>query len=75
MLLIGKDGVLIKQAINDCVPVLEVQTVKKAVKKAARIAQPGDTVLLSPACASLDQFSDYKQRGDVYVTEVKRLEN
>ncbi len=75
LLLIGKDGVLIKQAINDCIPVLEVQTVKKAVKKAARIAQPGDTVLLSPACASLDQFSDYKERGDVYVTEVKRLEN
>ncbi len=74
LLVIGKDGVLIKQAINDCISVLEVNTVKKAVKKAATIALPGDTVLLSPACASLDQFSDYKERGEVYSAEVMRLE-
>jgi len=74
LLLIGKDGVLIKQAINDCISVLEVSTLKKAVKKAATIAQSGDTVLLSPACASLDQFADYKERGGVYSAEVMRLE-
>lgn len=73
LLLVGKDGVLIKQTANDCISVLEVKTVKKAVKKAAEIAQAGDTVLLSPACASLDQFSDYKERGEVYATEVMRL--
>ncbi|NOQ13015.1 MAG: UDP-N-acetylmuramoyl-L-alanine--D-glutamate ligase [Methyloprofundus sp.] len=73
LLLIGKDGMLIKQAINDCIAVLEVHTLKKAVKKAAKIAQSGDTVLLSPACASLDQFADYKERGGVYSAEVMRL--
>ena len=74
LLLIGKDGVLIKQVINDCISVLEVKTLKKAVKIAAIQAQLGDTVLLSPACASLDQFADYKERGGVYSAEVMRLE-
>ena len=74
LLLIGKDGVLIKQAINDCIPVLELGTLKKAVKKAATIVNTGDTVLLSPACASLDQFADYKERGAQYASEVNRLE-
>lgn len=74
LLLIGKDGTLIKQAVNGCISVFEVATVKKAVKKAAKIATSGDTVLLSPACASLDQFTDYKERGKVYADEVIRLE-
>lgn len=74
LLLIGKDGELIKQAINDCIPVFDVGTLKKAVKKAASIVEPGDTVLLSPACASLDQFEDYKQRGEAFAAEVKRLD-
>ncbi len=74
LLLIGKDGALIKQAVNGCIAVLEVATIKKAVKKAAKIAKSGDTVLLSPACASLDQFTDYKERGKLYTTEVIRLE-
>ena len=75
LLLIGKDGGLIKQAMNDCISVLEVKTLKKAVKKAAAIAQSGDTVLLSPACASLDQFADYRERGGIYSAEVLRLEH
>lgn len=53
ILLIGKDSQLIQQAVNDCIPVLDVGTLKKAVKKAHAIAQAGDTVLLSTACASL----------------------
>lgn len=73
LLLIGKDGVLIKQAINNCIQVVEVGTLKKAVTKAAEIVHKGDTVLLSPACASLDQFVDYKARGALFVAEVNRL--
>ncbi len=73
LLLIGKDGKLIKQAVNDCIPVLEVGTLKKAVTKAQEIAQAGDAVLLSPACASMDQFANYKDRGEQFVAAVKAL--
>ncbi|MCK5869939.1 UDP-N-acetylmuramoyl-L-alanine--D-glutamate ligase [Methylococcaceae bacterium CS1] len=73
LLLIGKDSQRIEQAVNGCIPVFDVGTLKKAVQKASKIAQPGDTVLLSPACASLDQFANYKDRGEQFVTEVKGL--
>jgi len=73
LLLIGKDSQLIKQAVNDCIPVLEMGTLKKAVQKASVIAEAGDTVLLSPACASMDQFANYKERGGMFVAEVQAL--
>ena len=50
-----------------------VATLKEAVEHAARAAQPGDTVLLSPACSSFDQFKDYAERGNVYKELVRAL--
>ena len=41
-------------------------TLDAAVKAAAQVARPGETVLLSPACASYDQFRDYEARGDAF---------
>jgi UDP-N-acetylmuramoylalanine--D-glutamate ligase len=46
---------------------------EEAVQAAARFAQPGDTVLLSPACSSLDMFRDYAHRGNVFSAAVKEL--
>ena len=51
----------------------ETTTMREAVRRAASLASPGDTVLLSPACASFDLFRDYKDRGDQFKSEVKEL--
>jgi UDP-N-acetylmuramoylalanine--D-glutamate ligase len=50
-----------------------VQTVQEAVLVAAKHSQAGDVVLLSPACASLDMFVSYQQRGDCFALAVKAL--
>jgi UDP-N-acetylmuramoylalanine--D-glutamate ligase len=50
-----------------------VASMEQAVQAASRIAQAGDTVLLSPACASLDMFRDYAHRGAVFTAAVKEL--
>jgi UDP-N-acetylmuramoylalanine--D-glutamate ligase len=53
----------------------ETTTMHEAVRRAASYASPGDTVLLSPACASFDLFNDYKDRGDQFKKYVKALDN
>ena len=73
LLLIGKDSQLIQQAVNDCIPVQDVGTLKNAVKRAREISKAGDTVLLSPACASMDQFANYQERGAQFEAEVRVL--
>jgi UDP-N-acetylmuramoylalanine--D-glutamate ligase len=45
----------------------------EAVQAAAELAQPGDTVLLAPAAASMDMFRDYADRGDRYAAAVRRI--
>ena len=56
-------------------PLQRCETLKKAVLFAAKNAQKGDVVLLSPACASFDQFKDYEQRGNEFKKLVKKLGN
>ncbi|MBU3632706.1 UDP-N-acetylmuramoyl-L-alanine--D-glutamate ligase [Polynucleobacter sp. AP-Feld-500C-C5] len=71
--LIGKDGEKIAQAIGGDVSFTNSGNLAGAVQAAAAKAVSGDLVLLSPACASLDQFRDYKERAQVFASEVEEL--
>jgi len=72
--IIGEAAPLFFDLLKDKVPVVEQSgTLEMAVAHAAAAAQPGDTVLLSPACASFDQFRDYEARGDAFRAAVEAL--
>ena len=71
-LLIGRDAPLIEKALAG-VRAERCASLEDAVTKAASIAQAGEAVLLSPACASFDMFRDYKHRGDVFAAAVRAL--
>jgi UDP-N-acetylmuramoylalanine--D-glutamate ligase len=75
ILAIGKAAPAIAQALGSLpAVVLEVVgTLEKAVEDAASNAEPGDAVLLSPACASFDQFRNFEHRGEVFESLVKAL--
>lgn len=73
---IGKDGGLLKALINKNIPEMIVtvaDSLTDAVFAAKQQAEPSDTVLLSPACASLDMFNSFEQRGEVFVRAVNEL--
>ena len=69
---LGKDAHLFEKSFAHTT---RVATMKDAVKAATRLAAPGDVVLLSPACASLDMFKNYMHRGDVFKQDVHDLHN
>jgi UDP-N-acetylmuramoylalanine--D-glutamate ligase len=73
VVLIGRDAPLIAQALAGVCPIECCTTLPQAVQAAARAARAGDTVLLSPACASFDMFMDYAHRGAVFVEAVQEL--
>ena len=77
-MLIGRDGPTIRAQLDAAlqaadVPLLDAPTLPEAVTQAAQQARPGDAVLMSPACASLDMFRDYKHRADVFIAAVRAL--
>jgi UDP-N-acetylmuramoylalanine--D-glutamate ligase len=63
---IGRDGPMLAEYLRMRVPVSQCTTLDVAVRRASLAAKPGETVLLSPACASFDQFKDYEDRGDQF---------
>ncbi len=74
VVLIGRDRDEIRVALNRTgVALIDCESMEAAVEQASRCAEPGDAVLLSPACASLDMFRDYEERAEVFVAAVKRL--
>jgi UDP-N-acetylmuramoylalanine--D-glutamate ligase len=73
VVLIGRDAPAIAQALEGVCAVHRAATLPDAVARAAGLAHAGDTVLLSPACASLDMFRDYAERGQVFAEAVRSL--
>ncbi|WP_097091046.1 UDP-N-acetylmuramoyl-L-alanine--D-glutamate ligase [Novosphingobium sp. Chol11] len=71
---IGEAGHMFADLLKDHMAVDDSEMLSAAVRRAARVAQPGDVVLLSPACASFDQFRDFEARGDAFVAAVAALE-
>ena len=74
--LIGRDGPLIEKAIGSTsgVAIESAGDMEDAVRRAHVLAQPGDAVLLSPACASFDMFRNYEHRAQVFIAAVRALE-
>lgn len=71
--LIGEATDEFAREIGDAIPVDRAATLDTAVAHAAKAVQPGDVVLLSPACASFDQYKDYEDRGDRFRALVQAL--
>jgi len=59
--------------LHDSLPIERAGSMADAVGRAAAIAVAGDTVLLSPACASFDMFEGYQERGELFMRAVKEL--
>ncbi|MDJ0461309.1 UDP-N-acetylmuramoyl-L-alanine--D-glutamate ligase [Streptomyces sp. H27-C3] len=81
VVLIGADRALIAEALARHAPEVPVVDLGRtdtgamsaAVREAARLAQPGDTVLMAPACASMDMFANYNKRGEAFTDAVREL--
>ncbi len=76
VILIGKDAPQIEAALNllsEIVPAYHAQDMREVVAIAAHVSKIGDTVLLSPACASLDQYKNYQDRGNQFAAAIEAL--
>ena len=71
---LGMDNTKLKETFGNVIDLMvETYSMEEAVKVAYKIAERGDTVLLSPACASFDLFKNYEDRGDQFKAQIKKL--
>ncbi|MGD8911128.1 MAG: UDP-N-acetylmuramoyl-L-alanine--D-glutamate ligase [Candidatus Thiodiazotropha sp.] len=74
VILIGKDASKLEAALTGRVQMMHAASLQQAVGLAAELAQPGDRVLLSPACASFDMFRNFEARGEAFIQAVEALQ-
>ena len=72
VILLGRDAATIEAALRGSVPMVKARDMDEAVALGQALAEPGDRVLLSPACASFDMFQDYLARGEAFCAAVRR---
>jgi len=75
LILIGEDADTIAAELGDFAPNVRAKDMKDAVEQSFQAAEPGDTVLLAPACASFDMFESFEHRGKVFKDEVRSLKS
>ena len=73
VVLLGRDAELLAEALGDAAPLVRVKTLEEAVQRCSELAEAGDAVLLSPACASLDMFKNFEERGRLFAQAVGGL--
>ena len=73
VVLLGRDAPRLAEALQGAVPLHFVPDMASAVQRAMQEAQPGDVVLLSPACASLDMFANFAERGRIFARAAEAL--
>ena len=74
LICMGKDNIKLHEAFGDKVEmIVNAQSAEEATKLASHFAQPGEAVLLSPACASFDLFENYEERGQLFKEAVRNL--
>ncbi|WP_017731846.1 UDP-N-acetylmuramoyl-L-alanine--D-glutamate ligase [Nafulsella turpanensis] len=75
LICLGKDNRLLREAFEELIPlILDTSSMEEAVNAAKEVAEKGDVVLLSPACASFDLFRNYEDRGEQFMRFTKELE-
>lgn len=74
VVLLGRDAERLASALGDAAPLLRVATLDEAVQRCAELARSGDAVLLSPACASLDMFKNFEERGRLFAQAAEGLQ-
>jgi UDP-N-acetylmuramoylalanine--D-glutamate ligase len=74
VVVLGRDAQRLAEALADATALVHVTTLEEAVQRAAECAEAGDAVLLSPACASLDMFKNFEERGRLFAAAVEALD-